>query len=87
MRRKTIEVLERELQEAGHDVERDYVMGELETYDGDGWVFRVDGEVVASAASIGALEERLEAWLGSRVKWGMKGVVLSLQRAYCKGRM
>jgi hypothetical protein len=46
-----IEEMERELRAAGHDVERAYVMGELDTYDGDGWVVRVDGKVVAAGGS------------------------------------
>lgn len=59
-----IDQMERELREAGHEVVQEYVMGELEeTYDGDGWAVRVDGRVVASAASIGSLEKSLRAWL------------------------
>jgi hypothetical protein len=61
-----IDELERELRAAGHEVEREYVMGELDTYDGDGWVVRVDGEVVASAASLGGLEDRLRRWKEGR---------------------
>ena len=62
-----IDQMERELREAGHEVVREYVMGELDdTYDGDGWRVTVYGEVVAEAASIGGLEERLRRWLVDR---------------------
>jgi ketosteroid isomerase-like protein len=67
--RKSIEDMERELREAGHEVEREYEMGKaLDTYDGDGWVVRVDGKAVASAASLGGLEEGLGQWLGTGAK-------------------
>ncbi len=53
-----------ELRAAGHEVVRDYVLGTLEgTFDGEGWVVRVGGEGVATAASIGSLEERLRWWV------------------------
>lgn len=66
--RKRIEEIQRELCEAGHDVEWDYLMGALDhTYASDGWEVRVDGELVASALSTGAFEDRLSWWL-ERVK-------------------
>lgn len=62
--RKRIEEMERELADAGHEVEREFVDEGLEdSHDGAGWIVRVDGEVVASGSSIGALEDALRAWI------------------------
>lgn len=61
--RKGIEDMERELREAGHDVDREYVFDGQDSHDGAGWTVRVDGETVASGASLGALEDTLRGWM------------------------
>ncbi|MGD8866437.1 MAG: hypothetical protein PVI01_02390 [Gemmatimonadales bacterium] len=48
--------------EAGHDVEQDFVYESQDSHDGAGWVVRVEGKLVASGPSSGALEVALRRW-------------------------
>lgn len=64
---RRIEEVERELRDSGRTVERAYLWEGVEnSRDGQGWVLRVDGEVVASAASLGGLEAAIAGWQRTR---------------------
>ena len=68
MSQRRIQDLERELREAGHQVERTYeapVRSQQRSSDAE-WVFRVDGKVVARGAGIGELEVELARWMDAR---------------------
>lgn len=60
--------LEAEITAAGHQLERTYEWEDVpETRNGEGWVVRIDGELVATGASAGRVEAGLrEWWRGNR---------------------
>lgn len=57
--------IEHQLREAGHHVERIYEPpeGSLKPLSESQWYFRVDGQVVATGAAIGDLEENVRRWM------------------------
>lgn len=65
MKTRNITAIERELRTAGHQVDRTLEDGpEPRTAFSDAhWVFRVDGEVVATGRALGPLEDAVRTWL------------------------
>lgn len=58
----TITTLEAEIAGAGQEPEREYVFGELDTRDGGGWLVRVEGELLATRASVRQAGAGLRGW-------------------------
>lgn len=55
--------LEAEITAAGHQLERAYEWADVpNTRDGEGWVVRIGGELVATGGSIGRVEAGLRGW-------------------------
>lgn len=61
----SLTTLEAEITAAGHQLERTYEWADVPgTRDGEGWVVRIGGELVATGGSIGRLEAGLREWWG-----------------------
>lgn len=72
---RDFQAMERELREAGHQVQRTYeapVRSQQRAADAE-WVFRVDSKVVARGADMAAMAEELERWIQEQNEGGAAG--------------